>query len=204
MSSDLQTASNQAAEGQPHVPHMETIDAQYIIEQNEKFRTFEEWMRDKTEHRIFELRRKHKRWLEWAENQRDESLMCEEHRAAAMREPMNCARIARIHAQFDTEKTEEDAILEAQIDRIRAKAESKIRAKREHCRMRCWTCADDGFAHLFTYRGRRYWRTYSGAMWKAGTVWEGNPGELGAWAGVWNGIYIGRGEEPSQPPVAMA
>jgi len=183
---------------------MEMIDAQYIIEQNEKFDTFEEWMRDKAEHQVFELREKHRQWLNWAKRVRDESLIHEECLAAAKHTHLDCSRIDAINAEFEKDKAAEKTKLEDQIDHIRAKAESKIRAKREHCRMRCWTCADDGFAHLFTYRGRRYWRTYRGAMWKAGTVWEGNPGELGAWAGVWNGIYISHGEEPQRPPVAMA
>ena len=61
--------------------------------------------------------------------------------------------------------------------------------------MRCWTCADDGLAHPFEYRGHKYYRTYSGAMWL-----QGNAGQLSAWAGRWNGLYIGKDEEPEHKP----
>ena len=37
-------------------------------------------------------------------------------------------------------------------------------------------------------------------MWHAGNAYEGNAGQLAAWAGVWNGLYIGKGEEPQEKP----
>ena len=83
------------------------------------------------------------------------------------------------------------------IEYIRAKANQKIDAAHNRCKMHSWTCADDGRAYPFEYRRCHYYRTYSGAMWYA------NKGQLGAWAGMWNGIYIDHGEEPPRPLAAM-
>jgi hypothetical protein len=180
------------------------VDAQYIHEQNEKARNFEEWQNAKAEHQIIELRRAHERWMCKATNNQAEEMITYDLFCEAQRIPTECAAIERIRAKFDERKTAEDIRLDEKIALIRAKAQQRIDAEYHHRRMRCWTCADDGFAHPFEYRGRYYYRTYSGAMWHAGNAYEGNEGQLAAWAGVWNGIYIAKGIEPQEKPsVAM-
>jgi len=76
------------------------------------------------------------------------------------------------------------------IIHIKVKAECDIEVERKKYEERTWTCKDDGRAHLFLYRKRIYYRTFNGAVWKA------NEGELGAWMGFWNGLYIAKGEQP--------
>jgi len=82
------------------------------------------------------------------------------------------------------------------IVRISIKAESDIEVERKKYEERTWTCEDDGRAHLFLYRKRIYYRAFNGAVWKA------NEGELGAWAGFWNGLYLSKGKRPQpQRPI---
>jgi hypothetical protein len=165
------------------------IDAQYIHEQHERLRNFEEWQIEKAEHQVIQLRNIYQDWLRWAQEERDQTLMFEER--------VSCARIAQVNTKFEQEDSEKKAKLQDQIDSIRAKAQRRINAKREHCSMRCWSCPDDGDARPFEYRGRLYYRIYSGAMWHA------DQGQLGAFAGMWNGIYLSKGEEPTRPLIAM-
>jgi hypothetical protein len=82
------------------------------------------------------------------------------------------------------------------IIHISIKAEHDIEVERKKYEERSWTCEDDGLAHPFIYRGKPYYRTFDGAVWKAGA------GELGEWVGYWSGIYIAKGEEPSRPNCA--
>jgi len=84
------------------------------------------------------------------------------------------------------------------IIHIEVKAESDIEVERKKYEERSWTCEDDGRAYPFIYRNKTYYRTFDGAVWKAGA------GELGEWVGFWNGIYIAKGEEPSRPTYASA
>ena len=163
---------------------MAQIDPQYTIKQIERVQKVVRYQNAKAERRIIKARKQHERRL----RRTDEGL------GIAM-------------AAFDAYTTSENTVeeegekeldaLDEEIIQIRDKANQMIEAARKHCAMRCWTCVDDGFAHPFEYRGRHYYRTYSGAMWHA------DEGQLGAWAGIWNGKYIGKGEEPQQkPPVA--
>jgi hypothetical protein len=47
-----------------------------------------------------------------------------------------------------------------------------------------WTCPNDDMVHEFVYEGKTYLRNFNGQ------IWEENDGELGAWAGVWDGKKI--------------
>ena len=161
---------------------MEQIDPQYTIKQIERVQKAVRYQNAKAERQIIKARKQHERRL----RRTDEGLGID----------MVAFEIS-MSGYTPLVETEPDA-LEETILQIRDKANQMIEAARKHCAMRCWTCADDGFAHPFEYRRRHYYRTYSGAMWH-----EGNEGQLGAWAGIWNGKYIGKGEEPQQkPPVA--
>jgi hypothetical protein len=164
---------------------MAQIDPQYTIKQIERVQKAVKYQNAKAERRIIKARKQHERRL----RRTDEGLGI----------AMVAFEISMSGMPLEGE-TEPDA-LDEEIIHIRDKANQMIEAARKHCAMRCWTCADDGCAHPFEYRGRHYYRTYSGAMWH--TAYEGNEGQLGAWAGVWNGKYIGKGDEPQQkPPVA--
>ena len=159
---------------------MAQIDPQYTIKQIERVQKAVRYQNAKAERRIIKARKQYERRL----RRTDEGL--------------GIAMVAfEISMSGEVEGETEPDALDEEIIQIRDKANQMIEAARKHCAMRCWTCADDGFAHLFEYRGRKYYRTYSGAMWHA------VEGQLGAWAGVWNGKYIGKGEELQQkPPVA--
>jgi hypothetical protein len=160
---------------------MAQIDEQYMIKQNERVEKAVKYQNAKVERQIIKARKQYERHL----RRTDEGLGI----------AMAAFEVSMSEAPLEGE-TEPDA-LEQTIAQIRDKANQMIEAARKHCVMRCWTCADDGLAHPFEYRGRHYYRTYSGIMWHA------DAGQLGAWAGVWNGKYIGKGEEPQQkPPVA--
>jgi hypothetical protein len=160
---------------------MAQIDPLYIIKQIERIEKAVRYQNAKAERRIIKARKQHERHL----RRTDEGLAIS----------MVAFEISMSGMPLEGE-TEPDA-LEQTIAQIRDKANQMIEATRKHCAMRCWTCADDGLAHPFEYRRRHYYRTYSGTMWHA------DAGQLGAWAGVWNGKYIGKGEEPQQkPPVA--
>ena len=160
---------------------MAQIDPEYTIKQIERVQKAVKYQNAKAERQIIKARKQHERHL----RRTDEGLAIS----------MVAFEISMSGMPLEGE-TEPDA-LEQTIAQIRDKANQMIQAARKHCAMRCWTCADDGLAHPFEYRRRHYYRTYSGTMWHA------DAGQLGAWAGVWNGKYIGKGEEPQQkPPVA--
>lgn len=158
---------------------MEHIDPQYIIRQIERVQKVVRYQNAKAERRIIKARKQHERHL----RRTDEGL------------GISMAAFEASTSENPEGETEPDA-LEETIAQIRNKANRMIEAARKYCAMRCWTCANDGIAHPFEYRGRHYYRTYSGAIWKK------DEGQLGSWAGVWNGKYIGKGEEPQQPPIA--
>ena len=171
------------------------VTEQYRIEKRDHVRYLEEYLADKSQYQVFELNREHERWLYKVTNNQAEEMINYELFCEAQRIPTDCAAIERIRAKFDAIKAEKLARIEWKSECIRVKFERKIEAARRHCVMRCWTCADDGLAHPFEYRGHKYYRTYSGAMWL-----QGNAGQLAAWAGRWNGLYIGKDEEPEHKP----
>ena len=174
------------------------VTEQYRIEKRDHVRYLEEYLADKSQYQILELHRAHERWLCKATNDQAEEMIKYELFCSAQRIPTDCDAIERIRAKFETKKAGQLGLMAWKTECIRANVERKMKAARQHCAMRCWTCADDGLAHPFEYRGRKYYRTYSGAMWH-----QGNEGQLAAWAGRWNGLYIGKDEEPEQkPPVA--
>jgi len=53
------------------------------------------------------------------------------------------------------------------------------KAKREE-----WSCPDDGCVHPWLYRGVEYARNFQNQVWKL------QDGELGEWAGVWDGTAL--------------
>ena len=159
---------------------MEHIDPQYIIRQIERVQKVVRYQNAKAERRIIKARKQHERHL----RRTDEGL------------GISMAAFEASTSENPEEGETEPDPLEETIAQIRNKANQMIEAARKYCAMRCWTCANDGIAHPFEYRRRYYYRTYSGSMWK------NEEGQLGSWAGVWNGKYIGKGEEPQQPPIA--
>ena len=163
---------------------MAHIDEQYIMRQNIRVQNVEKYQNAKVERQIIKARKQHERHLRRTNDGLGISMAAFE---------------AFIGPVDDKGEIELDT-LEKTIIQIRIKANKMIAAARKYCAMRCWTCADDGYAHPFEYRGCNYYRTYSGEMWKKELVHEGNEEKLGAWAGVWNGIYIGKGEEPQHKP----
>lgn len=158
---------------------MSQIDPQYTIKQIERVQKAVRYQNAKAERRIIKARKQYERHL----RRTDEGLGI-----AMVAFEISMSGMPLIEIEPDA--------LEETITQIRNKAKQMIEAARKHCAMRCWTCADDGVAHPFEYRGYHYYRTYSGTMWHA------VEGQIGAWAGVWNGKYIGKGEEPQKPPVA--
>jgi len=171
------------------------VDAQYIIEKRERLHRLEEYLNGNSQYQIIELHREHERWLCQETNYHAQELINYEIFCDAQRILAESETIERMNANFEKKKKDKQALLEEKIARIYAKADQKIEAARRYCTMRCWTCADDGLAHPFEYRCKKYYRTYSGTMWHAG-----NEGQLSEWAGIWNGIYIGKGEEPQEKP----
>lgn len=171
------------------------VTEEYRIEKRDHVRYLEEYLADKSQYQVFELNREYERWLCKATNDHAHEMMDYELFCEAQRIPADCVAIELIHAKFDVKKAEQLARIERKSECIRAKLERKMKAARQHSVMRCWTCADDGLAHPFEYRGCNYYRTYSGAMWL-----QGNAGQLAAWAGRWNGLYISKDEEPEQKP----
>jgi hypothetical protein len=176
------------------------VTAEYRIEKRDRVRYLEEYLADKSQYQIVELNREHERWLCMVTNNQAEEMIRYELFCEAQRTLTDCAAIERIRSKFDAIKAEKLARIAWKTECIRAKFERKMKAARQHCAMRCWTCADDGRAHPFEYRGKNYYRTYSGAMWHAGNAYEGNAGQLAAWAGRWNGLYISKDEEPQEKP----
>ena len=170
---------------------MAQIDAQYIIKQIERVQKAVKYQNAKAERQIIKARKQHERHLRRTTEGLGITMAAFEAYAVKESEPTDYESISLLDK--NEVEMEPDA-LEQTIMHIRDKADQMIKAARKHCAMRCWTCADDGFAHLFEYRGKNYYRTYSGTMWHA------DEGKLGAWAGVWNGKYIGKGEEPQQKP----
>jgi hypothetical protein len=170
------------------------VTAEYRIEQRDKVRYLEEYLADKSQYQIAELNREHERWLCKVTNNQAEEMINYELFCEAQRIPTDCAAIERIRAKFDAKKAGQLGVVAWKSECIRVKLERKIEAARRHCAMRCWTCTDDGRAHPFEYRGHNYYRTYSGAMWHA------DAGQLAAWAGRWNGLYIDKDEEPQEKP----
>jgi hypothetical protein len=163
---------------------MAHIDENYIIRQNTRVQNVEKYQNAKVERQIIKARKQHERHL----RRTNDGLGIAMTAFDAFITPVD----EKAEIELDT--------LEDTIIQIRLKANKMIAAAHKYCAMRCWTCADDGYAHPFEYRGCNYYRTYSGEMWKNKIVDEGNEGKLGAWAGVWNGRYIGKGEEPQQKP----
>jgi hypothetical protein len=170
------------------------VTAEYRIEKRDHVRYLEEYLADKSQYQIAELNREHERWLCKVTNNQAEEMMKYELFCEAQRIPTDCAAIERIRTKFEVKKAGQLGVVAWKSECIRAKFERKIEAARRHCVMRCWTCADDGLAHPFEYRGHNYYRTYSGAMWHA------DAGQLAAWAGRWNGLYIDKDEEPQEKP----
>jgi hypothetical protein len=170
------------------------VTEQYRIEQRDKVRYLEEYLTDKSQYQIVELHREHERWLCMVTNNQAEEMIRYELFCSAQRILTDCDAIERIRTKFDAIKAKKLARIAWKTECIRVKLERKMKAARQHCAMRCWTCADDGRAHPFEYRGHNYYRTYSGAMWLA------DAGQLAAWAGRWNGLYIGKDEEPQEKP----
>jgi hypothetical protein len=173
---------------------MAQIDPQYTIKQIERVQKAVKYQNAKAERQIIKVRKQHERHLRRTDEGLGISMVAFEAYAVKESAPIDYESISLLDKNEG--EMESDA-LEQTIMRIRDKADQMIKAARKHCAMRCWTCADDGLAYPFEYRGHHYYRTYSGTMWHA------VEGQLGAWAGVWNGKYIGKGEEPQQkPPVA--
>lgn len=164
--------------------NMAHIDEQYIIRQNMRVQNVEKYQNAKVERQIMKARKQYERHL----RRTNDGL------GIAM------AAFEGFIAPVDDKGEIELDPLEKTIIQIRNKANQMIIAAHKYCAMRCWTCADDGYAHPFEYRKCNYYRTYSGKMWKNEILEEGNERKLGAWAGVWNGKYIGKGEEPQQKP----
>jgi len=163
---------------------MAYIDEQYIIRQKMRVQHVEKYQNAKVERQIMKARKQHERNLRKTNDDLGIAMAAFD----AFIEPVD-----------DKGEIELDE-LEKTIIQIRNKANKMIVAAHKYCAMRCWICADDGYAHPFEYRGCNYYRTYSGEMWKDQIVHEGNEEKLGDWAGVWNGKYIGKGEEPQQKP----
>jgi hypothetical protein len=159
------------------------IDEQYIMRQNTRVQNVETYQNAKVERQIMKARKQHERHLRRTNDGLGIAMTAFE------------GFIAHVDDKGEIELDE----LEKTIIQIRNKANQRIATARKYCEMRCWTCADDGYAHPFEYRRCNYYRTYWGEMWKNEPE-EGNQGKLGAWAGVWNGKYIGKGEEPQQKP----
>ena len=159
---------------------MPVIDEQYIIRQNVRVQNVEMYQNAKVERQIMKARKQHERHL----RRTNDGL------------GLGMAAFEGFITPVDDKGEIELDELEKTIIQIRNKANQRIATARKYCEMRCWTCADDGYAHPFEYRRCNYYRTYSGEMWKN----KPDEGKLGAWGGVWNGKYIGRGEEPQQKP----
>jgi hypothetical protein len=153
------------------------VTAEYRIEKRDRVRYLEEYLAEKSQYQIAELNREHERWLCKVTNNQAEEMINYELFCEAQRIPADCDAIERIRTKFDVKKAGQLGVV----------------AWKSEC-IRSWTCADDGRAHPFEYRGHNYYRTYSGAMWHA------DAGQLAAWAGRWNGLYIDKDEEPQEKP----
>ena len=123
------------------------VTEQYRIEKRDHVRYLEEYLADKSQYQIIELNREHERWLCMVTNNQAEEMIRYELFCSAQRILTDCAAIERIRTKFDAIKAEKLARIERKSECIRANVERKIEAARQHCVMRCWTCADDGLAH---------------------------------------------------------
>lgn len=104
---------------------------------------------------------------------------------------VSCEEIARRSKKLEEFEKNLRSNEATDIIHISIKAEHDIEVERKKYEERSWTCEDDGLAHPFMYRGKPYYRTFNGM------VWRSTEGELGDWVGFWNGLYIAK--EPIRP-----
>jgi len=155
----------------------------------ERFEEKQDWITAKTESQIESLRAHHRDLLrsmtaidiKYYRESRDNGIH------------VDCEEIARRRERITTYAHRLQGIEDCKVGYLKATMACYIQKERKKYEERTWTCADDGRAHLFLYRKRIYYRTFHGAVWKA------NEGELGAWVGFWNGLYISKGEQPQRP-----
>ena len=155
----------------------------------EKFQEKKAWITSKAEHEMMKVRLRTPSLIQFMVNND-----LRHYREAELKGiHVSCEEIALRSKKLQDFEKNLRSNEATEIIHISIKAEHDIEVERKKYEERIWTCEDDGRAHPFIYRGKPYYRTFDGAVWKVGA------GELGEWVGYWKGIYIAKGEEPSRP-----
>jgi hypothetical protein len=100
-------------------------------------------------------------------------------KASAVPAPLKAAKAAAAHAPPKA------AVAVATPPKAAAAAASlKPATPPKKTKANTWTCEDDGNVHEWEYKGKKYARNFQNQ------VWEYEDGEVGSWAGVFDGKKI--------------